>query len=91
MAVADARTLAEILLGESRDPLAEFERRRRAANTRSVAITRLVHRIWTLPSWCRPTPGFYAMLALLRARPSILARMVTDVSTRFLEPEPTSH
>lgn len=90
MAVADARTLAEILLAGSRDPVAEFERRRREPNTRSLAITRLVHRIWTLPAWCRPTPGFYVMLALFRARPSILARTVRDVSTRFLEERPAS-
>jgi len=89
MAVADARALAEILLGSSSDPVAELERRRRGPNTRSLAITRLVHRIWTLPGWCRPTPGFYAMLAVFRARPSILARTVRDVSTRFLE-EPVS-
>ena len=85
MAVADARALAGILLGGSRDPVAEYERRRREPNTRSLAITRLVHRIWTLPAWCRPTPGFYGMLALFRARPGILARTVRDVSTRFLE------
>jgi len=90
MAVADARALAEVLLAGSSDPIAEFERRRRDPNTRSLAITRLVHRIWTLPSWCRPTPGFYGMLALFRARPAILARAVRNVSTRFLEEPPTS-
>ncbi|MFN0007357.1 MAG: FAD-dependent monooxygenase [Planctomycetota bacterium] len=90
MAVADARTLAEILLGSSPDPVAEFERRRRAPNTRSLAITRLVHRVWTLPSWCRPTPGFYAALSLFRARPSLLARAMRGVSTRFLEERPAS-
>lgn len=90
MAVADARALAEILLGSSRDPMADFERRRREPNTRSLAITRLVHRVWTLPGWCRPTPGFYGMLALFRARPAILARAVRNVSTRFLEEPPAS-
>ena len=90
MAVADARALAEILLAGSTDPVAELERRRREPNTRSLAITRLVHRVWTLPAWCRPTPGFYGMLALFRARPAILARMVRDVSTRFLEERPRS-
>jgi 2-polyprenyl-6-methoxyphenol hydroxylase-like FAD-dependent oxidoreductase len=90
MAVADARTLAEILLAGEQDPLADFERRRRAPNTRSVAITRLVHRVWTLPRWCRPTSGFFGFLALLRARPALLARMVRDVSTRFLEEAPGS-
>ena len=88
MAVADARALAEILLAGSRDPVADLERRRREPNTRSLAITRLVHRVWTLPAWCRPTPGFYGMLALFRARPAILARAVRNVSTRFLEERP---
>jgi 2-polyprenyl-6-methoxyphenol hydroxylase-like FAD-dependent oxidoreductase len=85
MAVADARTLAQILLAGSQDPLRDFEARRRGPNTRSVAITRFVHRVWTLPGWCRPTPGFFGMLALFRARPSILVRALRDVSTRFLE------
>jgi 2-polyprenyl-6-methoxyphenol hydroxylase-like FAD-dependent oxidoreductase len=85
MAVADARALAEILLSGSRDPIAEYERRRRPANERSLAITRLAHRAWSLPRWCRPTPLFFGCLAFLRARPSLLVRAIRDVSTRFLE------
>jgi 2-polyprenyl-6-methoxyphenol hydroxylase-like FAD-dependent oxidoreductase len=88
MAVADARALAEILLSGEPDPVATFERRRRAANARSLAITRLVHRIWSVPRWCRSTPLFFAALAFLRSHPSVLARAVRNVSTRFLEDPP---
>jgi len=88
MAVADARALAEILLSGTADPVPAFELRRRAANDRSLQITRMVHRIWTLPKWCRSTPLFFALLGFLRHRPSVLARMVRNVSTRFLEEPP---
>jgi len=84
-AVADARTLAEIVLAGSQDPAGDLERRRRKPNDRSLAISRLAHRAWTLPAFCRPTPVFFAALAFLRARPALLARAVRDVSTRFLE------
>jgi len=85
-AVADARALAEIVLGGSADPAGDLEKRRRAPNERSLAITRLVDRVWRMPAILRPTPLFFAGLAFLRARPSLLARMVRDVSTRFLDP-----
>ena len=84
-AVGDARAIANLALSGSRDLVADYERRRRPPNARSVAVTRLVHRIWTLPSWCRPNPVFYALLAFLRTHPQVLARTVRDVSTRFLE------
>jgi len=87
-AVTDARALAEILLSGERDPVATFERRRRASNERSLAITRLAHRAWAIPAWCRSTPLFFAALSFLRRRPSVLARAVRNVSTRFLEDSP---
>jgi 2-polyprenyl-6-methoxyphenol hydroxylase-like FAD-dependent oxidoreductase len=89
-AVADARALAEIVLSGSRDPALDLERRRRAANERSIAISRLAHRAWSLPSYCRPTPLFFAFLAFLRSNPRILARAARSLSTRFLEVGPVS-
>jgi 2-polyprenyl-6-methoxyphenol hydroxylase-like FAD-dependent oxidoreductase len=89
-AVADARTLAELALAGSRDLAGDLERRRRGPNDRSLAITRATHRVWTLPRWCRPTSGLFAVLAFLRARPSLLARALRNVSTRFLEEPPRS-
>jgi 2-polyprenyl-6-methoxyphenol hydroxylase-like FAD-dependent oxidoreductase len=84
-AVGDARALARLALARSADLLGEYERRRRRPNSRSVAVTRLVHRIWSIPPWARPNPVFYALLAFLRANPQVLARTIRDVSTRFLE------
>ncbi len=37
MSIADACVLAELVLGGSRNLLAEYERRRRTANARSIA------------------------------------------------------
>src|SRR6185369_6093734 len=65
-AVGDARAIADLALTRSGDLLGEYERRRRRPNSRSVAVTRLVHRIWSLPAWARPNPVFYALLAILR-------------------------
>jgi 2-polyprenyl-6-methoxyphenol hydroxylase-like FAD-dependent oxidoreductase len=93
-AVGDARTIASLALARSgashalagsHDLAAEYERRRRPPNERSIAVTRLVHRIWSLPAFCRPNPVFFALLAFLRTHPQVLARTVRDVSTRFLE------
>ncbi len=84
-AVADARAVAGLVLGGSHDVGAAYERRRRRPNERSIAVTRLVHRIWSLPAFCRPNPVFFALLAFLRTNPQVLARTVRDVSTRFLE------
>ena len=84
-AVGDARTIADLALSGPRDLLADYERRRRPPNERSVAVTRLVHRIWSLPAFCRPNSVFFALLAFLRTNPRALARMVRNVSTRFLE------
>jgi 2-polyprenyl-6-methoxyphenol hydroxylase-like FAD-dependent oxidoreductase len=93
-AVADARAVASLALARSgaslalagtSDLLAAYEKRRRRANERSIAVTRLVHRIWSLPAFCRPNPVFFALLAFLRTNPQVLARTVRDVSTRFLE------
>jgi 2-polyprenyl-6-methoxyphenol hydroxylase-like FAD-dependent oxidoreductase len=84
-AVHDARAIASLALEGSRDLVADYERRRRRPNERSIAVTRLVHRIWSLPAFCRPNPVFFALLAFLRTHPQVLARTVRDVSTRFLE------
>lgn len=84
-AVGDARAIASLALSGSRDLVGEYERRRRRPNERSIAVTRLVHRIWSVPSWCRPNPVFFALLAFLRTNPQVLARTIRDVSTRFLE------
>jgi 2-polyprenyl-6-methoxyphenol hydroxylase-like FAD-dependent oxidoreductase len=84
-AVGDARAIADLALSGNQELLAEYERRRRPPNVRSVAVTRLVHRIWSFPAWCRPNPVFFAFLAFLRSHPQVLARTVRDVSTRFLE------
>jgi hypothetical protein len=84
-AVGDARAIADLALSGNKELLAEYERRRRPPNVRSVAVTRLVHRIWSFPAWCRPNPVFFAFLAFLRSHPQVLARTVRDVSTRFLE------
>ena len=89
-AVGDARAIAELVLSGHPDPIAAYEGRRRRPNERSVAVTRLVHRIWSLPAFCRPNPVFFGLLAFLRTNPRVLARTVRDVSTRFLEAPPES-
>lgn len=88
MSVADARALAAAALDRPERLLEEYEGRRRAANERSIGITRLAARILGLPSWCRPASVFFFFLGFLRRHPELLARGLRAISTSFLDERP---
>ncbi len=83
MSVADACALAEIALSNHPNPLAEYERRRRPANRRSLLFTRVAARVFGLPDWC------LRLLPLgpreVMGRPWIARRFVQTAATAFQE------
>lgn len=91
MSATDANALADVLLAEpienvSSDALVRYERRRRAANERSVRITRTTARglalpRWVAPLWVRPIVVAIAE-KVLKTRPSLLQRGVTSFVER---------
>jgi 2-polyprenyl-6-methoxyphenol hydroxylase-like FAD-dependent oxidoreductase len=85
MSVADARVLAEVALRNASDLLAEYERRRRPANERSMRFTRAAAFLLELPVWCRPTPLFFPLLRWVERHPAVLQGRLRFVSTAFLE------
>jgi 6-methylpretetramide 4-monooxygenase len=86
MSVADARVLAELALGNHSDLLAEYERRRRPANARSIGPTRAVALSLSLPPWLSPFSLLFPVIRLIAARyPSLLGRFLRSASTMFQE------
>ncbi|MGH9650918.1 MAG: FAD-dependent monooxygenase, partial [Terriglobales bacterium] len=82
MSVADACALAEIVLTNHPDALAEYERRRRPANQRSLLFTRVAARVFGLPNWClKLLPGPRHVMG----RPWIARRFVQTAATAFQE------
>jgi 2-polyprenyl-6-methoxyphenol hydroxylase-like FAD-dependent oxidoreductase len=80
MSVADAVALAEALLRGAGDPLAEYERRRRPANERSLAVTRRVARFLSLPDALLPAWG---VRLFLRGGGKRAGRLVRFLSGAF--------
>lgn len=56
MSIADAVVLAELVMGGATNLLAEYERRRRAANAASIRPTRIADWVWSAPRWLSPIP-----------------------------------
>jgi 2-polyprenyl-6-methoxyphenol hydroxylase-like FAD-dependent oxidoreductase len=83
MSVADATVLAELASGNHRNLLAEYERRRRPANARSMRPTRTVARILSLPQWLSPVSVFFAIVRSVARYPSLLRHFLRAGSTMF--------
>ena len=83
MSVADACALAEILLRSHSNPLAEYERRRRPANQRSLLFTRVAARVFGLPNWCLKLLPFGPRQVM--GRPWLVRRFVQTAATAFQE------
>ena len=91
MSVADARALAEIALHNPSRLLEEYERRRRAANERSLRFTRVAAWLLDLPDWCLPTSAFLSALHWASQHPSLSGPLIRYVSTAFEEKAPTPY
>ena len=85
MSVADACVLAELALRNEPNVLAEYERRRRPANKRSIGPTRVAVSVWALPEWCSPASLFLSMVRWVGRHPSLMRRAIRSFSTRFQE------
>jgi len=85
MSVADACVLAELALRNEPNVLAEYERRRRPANKRSIGPTRVAVSVWALPEWCSPASLFLSMVRWVGRHPSLMRRAIRSFSTRFRE------
>ncbi len=83
MSVADACALAEIALSNHPNPLAEYERRRRPANRRSLRFTRVAARVFGLPNWCLRLLPFGPRQVM--GRPWLVRRFVQTAATAFQE------
>jgi len=85
MSVADACVLAELALRNEPNLLAEYERRRRPANKRSIGPTRVAVSVWSIPEWCSPAYLFLSMVRWVGRHPSLMRRAIRSFSTRFQE------
>jgi 2-polyprenyl-6-methoxyphenol hydroxylase-like FAD-dependent oxidoreductase len=84
MSVADATAVAELLSDGETDIVARYERRRRAANERSLGITRTAARAMLLPDWLIRWALPIAFNQVSR-RPELATRFLRSVSTAFME------
>jgi 2-polyprenyl-6-methoxyphenol hydroxylase-like FAD-dependent oxidoreductase len=85
MSVADACVLAELALRNEPNLLAEYERRRRPANERSMGPTRVAARIVGVPEWVSPSTIFLSLVRWVARHPSLMRRAIRSFSTRFQE------
>jgi 2-polyprenyl-6-methoxyphenol hydroxylase-like FAD-dependent oxidoreductase len=85
MSIADAVVLAELLLRGEPNLIAEYERRRRPANERSLGPTRFAHTALGLPGWMVPNVCRRALLRWLSRHPATVQRMLRSISTLFQE------
>jgi 2-polyprenyl-6-methoxyphenol hydroxylase-like FAD-dependent oxidoreductase len=67
------------------DASAEYERRRRPANERSIRPTRVVAKLLGLPSWSRPSAGLFRWLAGLRWLDFAKVRALRSLAGSFRE------
>jgi 6-methylpretetramide 4-monooxygenase len=89
MSVTDACTLAELILHSHPNLLEQYERRRRAANERSMRFTRVAAVVLGLPEWLLqffPTPVFLSLARWMSRHPSLLRRALQSAATAFQEP-----
>ena len=86
-AIADARALAEIALSDESQLLAAYERRRRPANERSMAPSRIFSRVLSLPDIVL-FPWVPVLLRLPTWFPSLALRGLRYLSTAFLDEPP---
>ena len=77
--------LAELFLRGEPNLVAEYERRRRPANERSLGPTRFAHLALGLPGWMAPNTCRRALLRWLSRHPAAVQRVLRSVSTLFLE------
>jgi 2-polyprenyl-6-methoxyphenol hydroxylase-like FAD-dependent oxidoreductase len=84
MAIADARVLADVVRSGEAQLVQEYESRRRAANERSMGISRWATRLLSLPDFVA-APFLPAAFRISRYFPKIAARGVRYASTAFLE------
>jgi len=85
MSVQDARVLAEAFLSGGPDPVGEYERRRRPANDRSLAITRAASDAVEGRGIGRLARGFARWLPRLVNLPGIQQRMLQEASRAFVD------
>ena len=85
MSVADARVLADLALGDQRNLLAEYEKRRRPANARSIRPTRAAALILSLPQWLSPLSVFFSLVRSAARYPSLMRHFLRSTSTMFQE------
>ncbi len=86
MSIADARALADAALHDPSHLLEQYERRRRAANERSLRFTRGASRLLALPGWITPPTALLISLVRQVTRPpSVIAPILRYVSTAFVE------
>jgi 2-polyprenyl-6-methoxyphenol hydroxylase-like FAD-dependent oxidoreductase len=85
MSVADGRVLAELILSGERDVLAKYERRRRAANRRSLRFTRAAAFVLGLPESLVFNRLSLSLLKFARGRPKLIEWFVRTAATTFLE------
>lgn len=88
MSVADAVVLADLFLRDEPNLVAEYERRRRPANERSVRPTRFAKNLLGLPGWAMPLTCRRELIRWLGRHPAAVARMLRTVSTLFVEAKP---
>ncbi len=67
------------------DLIATYERRRRAANERSMSPTRAASHVLGVPDWLVPTAAAKAGLHLLARHPAMFERVLQNISTLFVE------
>jgi len=85
MSVADARVVAELALGNRSNLLAEYERRRRPANARSISATRAAALILSLPHWLSPLSVFVSIIRSVAPHPSLVRHFLRSFSTMLQE------
>jgi 2-polyprenyl-6-methoxyphenol hydroxylase-like FAD-dependent oxidoreductase len=84
MAIADARVLTDVIRLSESQLVQQYESRRRAANERSMAISRWATRLLSLPDFV--TAPFLPAAAWLVSRfPGTATRGLRSISTAFLE------
>lgn len=83
-AIADARVLADVAFTNETRLVAEYERRRRPANERSIAPSRTLSRFVSLPRFML-SPWIPAAIRCFSRFPAIPVRGLRFVSTAFLD------
>jgi 2-polyprenyl-6-methoxyphenol hydroxylase-like FAD-dependent oxidoreductase len=83
--IADGRAIAELILSGEKDLLGAYERRRRAANNRSLRFTRAAAAFLGLPQRAAFNRFTGWLLNQFRQRPALAARGLKLVSRAFVD------